>query len=73
LADDENRSEEKVTATDIVTKLVEALPRTEEGKVELAAQVDLGAGDQTGPAADDTTPFDERLKEARQALGKPVE
>lgn len=73
LLSDDGKSEEKVTATDIVTRLIESLPKTEAGKIELAAQVDLGAGDHERPAETDNKPFEDRLKEARQALGKPVE
>jgi hypothetical protein len=49
------------------------MPKTEAGKIELAAQVDLGSGDHERPAETDETPFEDRLKDARAALGKPVE
>jgi hypothetical protein len=73
LLSDDGKAEEKVTATDIVTRLIESLPKTEAGKIELAAQVDLGSGDHERPSEDDERPLEERLREARQALGKPVE
>jgi hypothetical protein len=49
------------------------MPKTEEGKIQLAAQVDLAAGDHERPSETDDRPLEERVKEARQALGKPVE
>jgi hypothetical protein len=70
LLSDDGKHEEKVTATDIVTKLIESMPKTEAGKIELAAQVDLGSGDHERPTNTDDTPFEDRLKEAREALGK---
>jgi hypothetical protein len=76
LADDGKTVESKATATDIVEKLVNALPKSEEtGKILLSAQVDLAAGEEIHekPAKTDDKPLDERLKEAREALGKPVE
>ena len=73
LSDDGSDQKEKVTATDIVTRLVNSLPKTEEGKIELSAQLDLGTGDHERPSEDNVVPFEDRLKEARQALGKPAE
>lgn len=73
LADNENPSEEKVTSTQIVERLIAALPKDDEGKALLASQADLGSGDHERPAETDQAPLEERLKEARQALGKPVE
>ena len=73
LSDDGKEEKEKVTATDIVTRLIDSLPKTEEGKIELSAQLDLGNGEHERPAEDNVVPFEDRLKEARQALGKPEE
>jgi hypothetical protein len=73
LLSDDGTDKEKVTATDIVTRLVNSLPKTEEGRIELSAQLDLGNGDHTRPDEDNVVPFEDRLKEARQALGKPEE
>lgn len=73
LADSENPREEKVTITEVVEQLVNALPKSDEGKIELSAQVDLGNGNHERPSDTDDKPLEERLKEARQALGKPVE
>jgi hypothetical protein len=73
LLSDDGKTEEKVTATEIVEKLVAAMPKSEEGKLELSGQASLGNGDHTKPDEDNVIPFEDRLKEARQALGKPVE
>ncbi len=70
LSDDGKK--EKVTATEIVERLVDSLPKTEEGKVELSAQLDLGNGDHEKPAEDNVVAFEDRLAEARSALGKPA-
>ncbi len=73
LSDNENPRDEKVTATEIVERLVNALPKSEEGKIELAAQVDVGPGPghhQKPPETDEPAPFEDRLAEARQFLGK---
>lgn len=73
LLSDDGKTEEKVTATEIVEKLIAAMPKSEEGKLELSGQASLGNGDHTPPAEDNVIPFEDRYKEARQALGKPVE
>jgi hypothetical protein len=73
LLSDDGKTEEKVTATEIVEKLIAAMPKSEEGKLELSGQASLGNGDHEKPAENNVVPFEDRLKEARQALGKPVE
>lgn len=76
LADSDNKHEEKVTATEIVERLVNALPKTEEGKLELSGQVEIGSGPEAHekpPVTDDERPLEDRLRDAREALGKPVE
>lgn len=75
LLSDDGKEETKATATDIVERLVNALPKTEEGKIQLSAQVDLGSGEElhTKVNTDEQPALEERLREAREALGKPVE
>lgn len=72
LLSDDGKSKEKVTATDIVERLINSFPKTDEGKLELSQQADLGSGDHTPPSEDNVVPFEDRLKEAREALGKPA-
>ena len=63
-------SKEKVTSTDIVEKLIASMPKTEEGRIELSAQLNPGADGDVKPDDNNVVAFEDRLLEARQALGK---
>lgn len=70
LADDDHPSQEKVTLSQVIDRLVKALPKNDEGKIELSQQIEVTADHRRPPVTtDDDTPFEDRKKAAMEELG----